>query len=67
VVVHRLLSAAIGLTELPESLRDAAGCQEVALYSHTHTHTHTHTHINRYIRIYIHTYIHTYVYTYIHT
>lgn len=30
VVVHRLLSAAIGLTELPESLRDAAGCKDVA-------------------------------------
>ena len=27
VVVHRLLSAAIGLTELPDSLRDAAGCK----------------------------------------
>ena len=30
MVVHRLLSAAIGLTELPESLRDAAGCMRVA-------------------------------------
>jgi len=30
VVVHRLLSASIGLTELPESLRDAAGCKDVA-------------------------------------
>ena len=30
VVVHRLLSAAIGLTELPESLRDAAGCMRAA-------------------------------------